>query len=70
MDNCSIHKAKAVREFCQINNIPLVFNIPYCPEYNGIEALWGVWKFQFRKQLLDLNLKGDQFKVQEIIEEI
>jgi transposase len=30
-------------------NIPLVFNIPYSPELNGIELVWGIWKREYRK---------------------
>ncbi len=44
LDNCSVHKAKRVREFAIGKKIELVYNIPYSPQYNGIEKLWALMK--------------------------
>ena len=39
-DNCKTHRAHLVRDFLTENDISVVFNIPYSPQYNGIESLW------------------------------
>ena len=36
IDNASWHKTKKVREYCEENNITLLFLPPYSPEYNPI----------------------------------
>jgi len=44
IDNASWHKTKKVKEYCQENNITLLFLPPYSPEYNPIERVWGYLK--------------------------
>ena len=53
MDNCSIHRSRAVTHFLHQNKIQTVFNVPYSPQYNGIEIYWAHAKKTFKK----LNLK-------------
>jgi len=43
-DNASIHQSRIVREFTYANNIKVIMNIPYCPQYNAIEMLWALAK--------------------------
>ena len=44
IDNASWHKTKKVKEYCEENNITLLFLPPYSPEYNPIERVWGFLK--------------------------
>ena len=44
IDNASWHKTKKVKEYCEENNITLLFLPPYSPEYNPIERVWGYLK--------------------------
>jgi len=44
IDNASWHKTKKVKEYCEKNNITLLFLPPYSPEYNPIERVWGYLK--------------------------
>ena len=44
IDNASWHKTKKVREYCEENNIALLFLPPYSPEYNPIERVWSFLK--------------------------
>jgi hypothetical protein len=37
--------------------IPLIFNVPYMPKYNGIEKIWAIYKKVFRKRMLELKIK-------------
>ena len=53
LDNCSIHKTKAVTDAATRLNINLIYNVPYKPEYNSIELLWAIAKQKFRARLLN-----------------
>lgn len=44
IDNASWHKTKKVKEYCEENNITLLFLPPYSPEYNPIERVWSFLK--------------------------
>ena len=56
-DNCKTHHAIVVRDYMAENNISQVFNVPYSPEYNGIELLWAYQKQKFRKQITEEKVK-------------
>ena len=53
LDNASIHKTIAVRNYCATHQITMAFNVPYSPQYNGIEEVWSVGKNKFRKLMLE-----------------
>lgn len=46
MDNCSIHKTKAVREYLhsQRHRLTVIWNATYAPNLNDIERIWGFLK--------------------------
>jgi transposase len=44
LDNAKIHHSKIVYEFIKLNNIKLIFNAPYCPEFNPIELVFSKLK--------------------------
>ncbi|MCK5855768.1 MAG: IS630 family transposase [Sulfurovaceae bacterium] len=44
IDNATWHKTLKVKEFCEDNNITLLFLPPYSPEYNPIERVWSFLK--------------------------
>ena len=50
-DNCRTHHAIIVKEYLIDKDIACVFNLPYKPEYNGIESLWSYQKAVFRKEI-------------------
>lgn len=43
-DNASIHSAKIVKKYCKARNIPLLFNLPYEPDFNPIEHIFASMK--------------------------
>ena len=43
-DNCPTHRSLVVKDFLEQHNIPVVCNIAYMPEFNGIESLWSSQK--------------------------
>jgi transposase len=48
LDNARIHKSRIVKEYAEENNINLIFNVPYSPEYNPIERVFSELKNYLR----------------------
>ena len=44
VDNCSIHKTIDVLDYAERKKIPMMFNLPYHPWFNGCELNFGNWK--------------------------
>lgn len=44
IDNAPWHKTKTVKEYCEDNQITLLFLPPYSPEFNPIERVWSYAK--------------------------
>ena len=59
LDNASIHRSKRVKAICEERGIPLVFNIAYRPDFNGIEGVWGYAKRIYRQAAVSLRLGLD-----------
>ena len=38
LDNLAVHKTKEVKLLFEKLNITKIFNVPYCPQFNGIES--------------------------------
>ena len=38
LDNLSVHKTKIAKHLFEKFNITEIFNVPYCPQFNGIES--------------------------------
>ncbi len=52
LDNCSIHKTKAVAELCRGKGCELRFTPPYCPWYNPVEFCFSEIKRRYRPMRL------------------
>nr|AAB42034.1 42 kDa 'D,D35E' transposase [Oxytricha trifallax] len=52
VDNLSVHKTKETRKSYEQLRITPVFNVPYSPQFNGIEFYWGILKGHYKKLLL------------------
>ena len=65
-DNARIHQAKIVKEFCKNNDINLIFNPPYSPEFNPIELIFNKLKTEFKK----LNHKNIISDIKECLNKI
>ncbi len=52
MDNLSVHKTKDVQEAYERLNIIPIFNIPYSPDFNGIESYFSLVKAEYKKLVL------------------
>ena len=49
LDNATWHKKQEVQEFCEDNNMRLIFLPPYSPELNPIERVWSFLKSKVKK---------------------
>jgi len=52
LDNCQVHKSKVSRRQANELGINLIWNVPYCPQFNGIELYWAIIKQKFKKKTL------------------
>jgi hypothetical protein len=51
-DNLSVHKTKDWNHLFEKLNITEIFNVPYCPQFNGIENYFSKLKAIYKKLLL------------------
>ena len=40
MDNARIHHSKILKHYMTTINSKIIYNVPYCPEYNPIEMIF------------------------------
>ena len=58
------------RRYLDRTNVKLIWNLPYHPQFNGIELYWAKLKFEFRKRLTDMKIREEILHVEELIREI
>ena len=58
MDNLQVHKTKEVIETCRRLKARPIFNVPYSPDFNGIETYFSLLKGEYKKLLLERVIKG------------
>ncbi len=51
LDNAVIHHSKIVKEYVKANNLNLLFNVPYSPQFNPIECMFS----KIKKNIKDYN---------------
>jgi len=70
IDNCSIHRAKKVADYMKSANYVPLWNVPYSPQYNGIELVWASAKRKFRAKVLAIKTgQNPERRLSEIIDE-
>ena len=52
LDNLSVHKTKDAKHLFEKLNITEIFNVQYCPQFNGIESYFSQLKATYNKLLL------------------
>ncbi len=67
MDNLKVHTSKHSQQALETLGIFPIFNVPYSPQFNGIEAVFSVVKCSFKKELLRQLQKEQQPNVRELI---
>jgi len=68
LDNLSVHKTKSVRKAMEDLDISPIYNVPYSPQFNGIEHYWSLSKQKYRKKLLMLTTEGETVNIRELVE--
>ena len=58
MDNLQVHKTKEVLETCKRLKAWPIFNVPYSPDFNGIETYFSLLKGEYKKLILEKLIKG------------
>ena len=69
LDNLNVHKTKEAKLLFESLNITEVFNVPYCPQFNGIESYFSQVKATYKKKLLQLVIKGAPYDTVSLIKE-
>ena len=69
LDNLNVHKTKEAKLLFEELNITEVFNVPYCPQFNGIESYFSQVKATYKKMLLQLVIKGAPYDTVSLIKE-
>ena len=67
LDNLTVHKAKETKQLFEKLNITEIFNVPYCPQFNGIESYFSLVKAQYKKLLLQQVIKGSDVGTENMI---
>jgi hypothetical protein len=67
MDNLQVHKTQAVGDTCTELKVKHIFNLPYSPDFNGIEAFFSLVKAEYKKIMLQRLLKGLKVDSQALI---
>ena len=58
LDNLRVHKTKTVLEVCRLHQVTTIFNVPYSPDFNGIESFFSLVKGQYKNLLLQQLMSG------------
>ena len=58
LDNLQVHKTKEVEDLCRQLNVQQIFNVPYSPDFNGIETYFSLLKGEYKRRILELLVKG------------
>ena len=67
LDNLSVHKTKDAKRLFEEHNITEIFNVPYCPQFNGIESYFAQVKATYKKLLLQHMIKDVHVDTEELI---
>lgn len=55
LDNASIHKTKTIKKIVEEHDSYLIYNVPYCPEYNPIEYVFNTLKYKLKEEYIDTH---------------
>ena len=63
-----MHKTTDARAAYERLNINPVFNVPYSPQFNGIESYWSILKGHYKKLLLYHLMHGQPVDSVDLIQ--
>ena len=58
IDNQQVQKTKEVLETCKRLKAQPIFNVPYSPNFNGIETYFSLLKGEYKKLIIERIIKG------------
>ena len=67
LDNFSVHKTRPAKLLFEELNITEIFNVPYCPQFNGIESYFAQVKATYKKLLLQHMIKDVHVDTKDLI---
>jgi transposase len=67
--NLSVHKAKDANHLFEKLNITRIFNVPRCPQFNGIESYFSQLKTTYKKLLLKCAINDAPYDTIGLIKE-
>ena len=70
LDNAKIHDNDYLRSHAFDLGIPLIFNMKYRPEFNGIENLWLHTKIAYKKHVTHCRYTGQKWNNEELCAEL
>ena len=70
LDNLSVHKTLDVRQKFKDLNIVPIFNIPYSPDFNGIESYFSLVKTGYKNLWMQLYQKKERIDQANLIETV
>ena len=69
LDNMSVHKTKDAKHLFETLNITKIFNVPYCPQFNGIEKFFSQLKATYKKLLLKCVINDAPYDTMDLIKQ-
>ena len=69
MDNLQVHKTQEVSDTCKRLKVRSIFNVPYSPDFNGIESYFSLVKGEYKKLILQKLVKGIKVDSTALIKE-
>ena len=70
LDNLSVHKTRAVKEKFEELKIHPIYNIPYSPDFNGIESYFSLVKGEYKNLWMQLYIKEERIEPETLVRKI
>ena len=67
LDNLTVHKTRSAKLLFEELNITEIFNVPYCPQFNGIESYFAQVKATYKKLLLQHVISEVHVDIMDLI---
>ena len=64
-----VHRSKEAQKAYERLKIEAIFNIPYSPQFNGIESVFSMLKEHYKRALMEKILSQIRFKAPTLIKE-
>jgi transposase len=69
LDNLTVHKTRSAKLLFEELNITEIFNVPYCPQFNGIESYFAQVKATYKKLLLQCVISEAPYDTSGLIKQ-